>query len=293
MQTLQFLIDEITKGRNLHISINDLSQILGTHETKLKFKNHVHMINFCNIAKSTSRGYKICQRCKRFANQKAIKGKTPFGGYCFYGLYEVAHPVVVGENVVAIVYVGNAVIDAETSLKRTKKYSALSGVNSNKLCGELSNAELLKSPDELFRIAELIADYLLILYNRAPKIREKKMHWLVSLMKNHADEMFRTEINLSELAEIYQKSEKYLGRLFKKEIGMSFSEYKQNKRLELAESLIIKGEDKIIDIALECGFNNISYFNRSFQKKYGSSPTLYRKKNCAPKRSAKRKSVNN
>ena len=102
----------------------------------------------------------------------------------------------------------NIVIDEETSLARTKKYSKYSGVSTEKLCGELRNAEHLKSPDELLRIAELIADYLLILYNRAPKVREKKMHWLVSLMKSHADEMFCIEINLGELAETYQKSDK-------------------------------------------------------------------------------------
>lgn len=290
MQPLQFLIDEITKGRNLHISIIDLSKILSTHDTKLKFKNQVHMINFCNIAKSTSRGYKICQHSKRFANQKAIKEKTPFGGYCAYGLYEVAHPVISEDDIVAIVYVGNAVIDEEESLARAKKSIRHSASNPEKLCCELKNAEHLKSPEELFRIAELVADYLLILYNNAPKVREKKMHWLVSLMKNHADELFRTEISLKELSETYQKSEKYLGRLFKSEIGVSFSEYKQNKRLDLAESLIAKGNDKIIDIALECGFNNISYFNRSFQKKYGVSPTLYRKK-IAPRKGAQKDKI--
>lgn len=287
MQSLQFLIDELTRGRNLHISINDLSKMLTTRSTKLKFKNHVHMIDFCNVVKSTSKGYKACQRCKRLANQKAIKEKTPFGGHCFYGLYEVAHPVVIGNTVAAIVYVGNAVIDNSLSTERARRFSKYAGVNESKACTELEKCEHLDSPDELFKIAELVADYLVILYNHAPKVREKKMHWLVSLMKNHADEMFRTELNLSELAETYQKSEKYLGRLFKKEIGMSFSEYKQMKRLELAEMLVVKGEDKIIDIALECGFNNISYFNRSFQKKYGLSPTAYRKKKSAPKRSAK------
>jgi AraC-like DNA-binding protein len=97
------------------------------------------------------------------------------------------------------------------------------------------------------------------------------------MMKNHADEMFKTGITLTELAETYNRNEKYMGRLFKEELGVSFAEYKQNKRLELAEALLIQGEDRIIDIAFECGFNNISYFNRAFQKKYGMSPTAYRK----------------
>ena len=110
------------------------------------------------------------------------------------------------------------------------------------------------------------------------------------LMKNHADEMFKTEINLSKLAETYNRNEKYMGRLFKKSVGMSFAEYKQEKRLELAESLLVSGNDRIIDIALECGFNNISYFNRSFQKKYGSTPTEYRRRKSVrkPKKSVKK-----
>lgn len=283
MQSLQFLIDQLTKGRNFHISIIDFSGILNTRKTKIKFKNIVHIKNFCNTAKSTNRGYRICQRCKRLANQKAIREKAPFCGYCSYGLYEVAHPVILNNKVVAIVYVGNAILNKQNTLERIRRTSKISMVNENKLHEELNNCETIESPDELFQIAELVSDYLLFLYSRTPKTEEKNTHGLVSLMKNLADEMFFSEITLKELAETYERNEKYMGRLFKKEMGITFSEYKQNKRLELAESLICTSNKKIIDIALECGFNNISYFNRTFQRKYGVSPTVYRKKQRSKK----------
>jgi AraC-like DNA-binding protein len=45
--------------------------------------------------------------------------------------------------------------------------------------------------------------------------------------------------------------------------------------------MIKNTSERIINIALECGFNNISYFNRSFKKKYGISPTEYRAKKRA------------
>ncbi|MBQ8321323.1 MAG: helix-turn-helix transcriptional regulator [Clostridia bacterium] len=95
-------------------------------------------------------------------------------------------------------------------------------------------------------------------------------------MKRHADEMCQTDMSLSEFAKTYQKNEKYIGRLFKKDMGMSYAEYKQERKLEIAKSMIVQGDEKIIDIAFECGFNNISYFNRAFRKKYGMSPTAYR-----------------
>ena len=279
MESLQFLIDELTHGRNFHISILDLSGILHTPSTKIKFKNIVHIKNFCNMAKSTPMGYRVCMHCKMLANTRAIQGKEPFCGHCLYGLYEVANPVIIGDTVAAIVYVGNAVIDEKKSKELIFNVCDRTGVNPHALAGELKKCEQIDTPSELFKIANLVSDYMVWLNHSTPKQQQKeKTSWLVSIMKNHADKMYRAEISLYELAETYQKNEKYMGRLFKQEIGMSFSEYKRMKRLELAESMLLQSDEKIIDIALECGFNNISYFNRVFKDKYGVSPNEYRAK---------------
>ena len=275
MQTLQFLIDELTCGRKFHISILDLSGILDIPATKIEFKNVVHSKKYCDIAKSTPEGKRACLRCKMLANTKATLGKKSFGGHCFYGIYEVSVPVIFDNNVAAIVYVGNTVIDREMSVKRIKKMCKYTFVEQKQLIEELNECESLSNSDELYRIGELVADYIIFLYTRAPKSKHD-MHWLVYLMKRHADEMFDTDNSLFELAKTYQKNEKYIGRLFKRDMGMSYAEYKQARKLEAAKSLIAQSDEKIIDIAFECGFNNISYFNRVFQKKYGMSPTAYR-----------------
>ena len=95
-------------------------------------------------------------------------------------------------------------------------------------------------------------------------------------MKRYADEQYTENLTLHELGATYRKNEKYLGRLFKHEIGISFSDYVLAKRLKRAEKLLKTTEEKIIEIALECGFNNISYFNRVFKEKNGISPSEYR-----------------
>ena len=56
---------------------------------------------------------------------------------------------------------------------------------------------------------------------------------------------------------------------------MSFHKYCLLLKLQRAEALLSGTNDKIIDIALECGFDNISYFNRAFKKQYGMSPSEY------------------
>ena len=112
MQSLQTLINMLTAGRNLHISILDLDGILNTELTVISPKNTIHSKEFCNVAKSTDKGYRRCLHCKKLATQKAMLGES-FVGHCPFGLYEAAVPVTNGKAVCAIVYVGNFITDRE------------------------------------------------------------------------------------------------------------------------------------------------------------------------------------
>lgn len=67
-----------------------------------------------------------------------------------------------------------------------------------------------------------------------------------------------------------------MGRLFSREMNISFNKYCLMLRLQKAERLLLETADKVIDIAIVCGFDSISYFNRSFKEQYGMSPSDYR-----------------
>ena len=274
MQNLQFLIDMLTKGRKLHISVLDLSGILDTPSTKIIFANTIHSKKFCDIAKSTEKGYHSCLYCKKLANTKAITSKKPFYGHCIYGIYEAAMPVIIGEKVVAIVYVGNAIVDIDHTKSRIKKVCQRTGVDRKMLYEQTQNCEFSNTPDEFLRIAEIVSDYIKILYVKEPKT-SASMHWLVSALKQYAERMCCYNPTLKDLSVVYHKNENYMGRLFKNEMHMSFHEYCLLLKLQKAEALLLGTKDKIIDIALECGFDNISYFNRTFKKQYGMSPSEY------------------
>lgn len=68
----------------------------------------------------------------------------------------------------------------------------------------------------------------------------------------------------------------YFCRLFKKATGTSVIEYLNFARVCKAEELL-KSDMNITDIAYTVGFSSLSYFNRSFNKYKGYSPTCYRK----------------
>lgn len=92
----------------------------------------------------------------------------------------------------------------------------------------------------------------------------------------HVQNSFSKNITVKEAAWLCGFSESHFMKLFKELTGMSFNAYLINYRLELSAKQLIETDQKIVDIAANCGFNNHSYFTRAFQKKYGLTPTKYR-----------------
>ena len=69
----------------------------------------------------------------------------------------------------------------------------------------------------------------------------------------------------------------YFSRLFKHFTKKSFSSYLTEVRIRQAEKLLMLTESSITDIALMCGFNDVSYFISKFKTICGKTPYLYRK----------------
>lgn len=64
--------------------------------------------------------------------------------------------------------------------------------------------------------------------------------------------------------------------LFKAETGQTFTEYLAGIRCDKAAELLVNSERTILDIAISCGFGNLSHFYHVFKKRTGTSPKRYR-----------------
>ena len=84
-------------------------------------------------------------------------------------------------------------------------------------------------------------------------------------------------ISIDEIAAVAGFSASHFMRFFKAAMGMSFTLYLSAYRLSMAARLLVSTNDSILDIALSCGYENLSYFNRSFKKRYKKTPGEYRR----------------
>lgn len=85
------------------------------------------------------------------------------------------------------------------------------------------------------------------------------------------------KLSLEELADISCFSRTYFSVLFKELNGISPWDYINIKRVELAKSMLRESNETVLYISSECGFSNLSNFNRIFKKITGTTPTEFRK----------------
>lgn len=87
---------------------------------------------------------------------------------------------------------------------------------------------------------------------------------------------YREDMNLKILSYKYHMNASYLGQIFQKEVGCSFTQYLSNTKNRIAKDLILNTNMKINDIAREVGYPDTSYFYRKFKQCYGVSPASLR-----------------
>lgn len=89
-------------------------------------------------------------------------------------------------------------------------------------------------------------------------------------------ENYQNEIYLADVANYLNMSEVSLSRFIKKHTGKNYIEYLNDLRLGVAARLLVSTDKTISEISFECGFNNLSNFNRIFKKRKGITPKEFR-----------------
>lgn len=82
--------------------------------------------------------------------------------------------------------------------------------------------------------------------------------------------------SVDEMAEKCGWSSSHFMRWFKQMTGSSFVNYYNERRLAFAAKELRRSNEKVLVIAGNAGFDNLSHFNRQFKKRYGVTPREYR-----------------
>lgn len=96
-------------------------------------------------------------------------------------------------------------------------------------------------------------------------------------VKAYLEENYHQEISLNDLADMVSLNASYLSALFKKETGMTYTEYVMFCRLEKAKELLADTGKSIAEIADAVGYHDTRHFSKLFTRNIGLKPSEYRK----------------
>ena len=108
----------------------------------------------------------------------------------------------------------------------------------------------------------------------AAELEQKRLQRVFDFVAGH----FQEGIHRDAAADLACLSPGAFSRFFKAHTGMNFSDYVADVRVGHACRLLLQPEIPINAIALRCGFEDLSTFNRAFRKRREMSPTEYRRR---------------
>lgn len=105
--------------------------------------------------------------------------------------------------------------------------------------------------------------------------KAEKMRGAVALIK----EQYMSDLTLSDLADTAGMSPKYFCRFFSEMTGKTPIEYLNSYRIERACEQLLTDGRTVTDVCMHCGFNDLSYFVKTFKKYKGITPKQYKIEN--------------
>lgn len=115
--------------------------------------------------------------------------------------------------------------------------------------------------------------------NAAGASYQEKNEKLVASIEEYARLHFADpELSLKSIAQHFDLSSAYLGKIFKAVKGQSFAAFLMQGRLELSRTALLETGKTVAEIAAQTGFSNATYFTTAFKNAYGMTPTAFRNK---------------
>jgi AraC-like DNA-binding protein len=107
---------------------------------------------------------------------------------------------------------------------------------------------------------------------RAPLNAEARVTRVVRAL----DRVPHAALTLDEMAQEAGLSPYHFLRTFERVTGVTPHQFLLRRRLREAAVRLVSRDDKIIDVAFDCGFQDLSSFNRAFRIEFGLTPSTYR-----------------
>ena len=224
-----------------------------------------------------------CAACLQIQGQLCRPDATePQTVACALGLSDSAVPVRLNDRLIGFLQIGQVFHKAPTAagFKKAARQAEQWGVkiNRNTLQKAYFSGQVVSSMEysSAIRLLTIFAQQLATLTNQVLIQQENAEPPVIIQARRYIQEHQTEDLCLGQVAKAVNSSRFYLCKLFKKFVGISFTDYVSRVRIEKSKNLLLNPNLRVSEIAYEIGFQSLTHFNRVFKRVIGQSPTEYR-----------------
>lgn len=307
IESFQKIQDDIAKA-------TDIAIIMVDYKGK-PITSHSNCSKFCSMIRNIEEYSILCEKCDSRGGLESVRIKEAYIYKCHKGLVDFAVPIIVNNQYLGAVMAGQILVEDENNVDLEEVVMAKKNFyNLDENTKKLLESEYNKLPkvsfnkiksisQMMFHISKYIveeavlkmslneANYKLTQGNKIDINIEddEKTATIVNLKTNdeevespiikaieYIDDNIQENITLDKISFVCNLSQCYFSKLFKKETGLNFVAYLNEKKVIKAKQLLINTDKPINNIAIDLGFEDCGYFIRIFKKIEGMTPKKYR-----------------
>lgn len=129
-------------------------------------------------------------------------------------------------------------------------------------------------------ISEALNEFIELVYSSQDSSRITQIRPAL----NYIDANYDKPINLTDIARSCHLSVSRLAHIFKEQMGITVIDYLTNVRIQRAKQLLLATDQNCTEICFQVGYNNQSYFTRTFKELVGMTPREFRDNNKRKKK---------
>jgi AraC-like DNA-binding protein/ligand-binding sensor protein len=235
---------------------------------------------FCAIMAAQNKTCSACLELQQRMESQSSSGAATLE--CFAGLSESAVPVRIGERVVAYLQTGQVLQHRPSKARFSVVLRSLrqkgAAIDERVLEDAYFATQVVSKQRHESAVSLLVifAQHLSSVSNQL-MLREAAMESpTVAKARAYISEHLTEEISLGVVARAAAMSAFYFCKVFKRETGVTFTEYLARLRVDSVKKMLLNPHKRISEAAYDAGFQSLSQFNRVFRHFVGETPSDYR-----------------
>lgn len=237
----------------------------------------IHRCPVCTYVKTNPHFFKSCVFNKWLLEKKPPV--EPYYAHCYVGVEEYIYPVRQDDRTLLCIHLSGYRGKLPSSERCAARLFRYGGERFRELYEALPTD--VPNEHECLALLRPLEYMVRILYKKANEqkknISVQKAAYQKALV--YIYENYTQKLSSADIADAVGYSEPHLRQLFSAEAGVPLMQFVNGVRLSRAAEMLYGTELSVTDIAFASGFSDSNYFSTAFRKKYGVSPSAYRKNN--------------